>query len=293
MDDRLITPAFDVFEPQTLRAPVLFNSPHSGSSYPKSFLAASRLDALTLRRSEDAFVDELFAGVVERGASFMRAHFPRAFLDVNREPYELDPKMFSGRLPAYANTRSLRVAGGLGTIARVVADAEEIYSSPIRVDEALARIDRYYKPYHAALSDQLKRLRQARGYVILVDCHSMPSVVRQGGERTRADFIIGDRYGTSCAPELADHIETVLLKLGYSVLRNKPYAGGYITEQYGTPAIGWHAIQLEINRALYLDETVYEKSPGFARLGADLMTLAEEILRLNAPLAGPVAEAAE
>jgi len=291
--DPLVRPAFDIMEPQMLRAPVIFNSPHSGNHYPKSFLAASRLDALTMRRSEDAFVDELFAGVVERGAPLMRAHFPRAFLDVNREPYELDPRMFSGRLPAFANTRSLRVAGGLGTIARVVADAEEIYASPLKVNEALARIDLFHKPYHAALNGPMKRLRQTFGYMVLVDCHSMPSVVRQGGERMRADFIIGDRHGTSCACELSDHVELTLTRLGYSVLRNKPYAGGYITEQYGTPAIGWHAIQIEINRALYLDETTCTKTADFERLQAHLMILAETLIALDTPLSDSAAAAAE
>lgn len=287
------SPAFDIIEPACLRAPIVFNSPHSGSAYPKSFLAASRLDALTLRRSEDAFVDELFLGVVDRGVPLMRAHFPRAFLDLNREPYELDPRMFSGRLPPFVNTRSLRVAGGLGTIARVVADAEEIYASPIRVDEALARIDLYHKPYHTALAGLLKGLRQRYGYVILVDCHSMPSLVRQGGERTKADFVIGDRYGTSCASELTDRLETLLIQFGYSVLRNKPYAGGYITEQYGTPAIGWHAIQIEINRALYLDETVCTKTKGFQQLNQHLMLLAEHLIELGGPLSGANAAAAE
>lgn len=291
--DRNAPPAFEILEPTVLRAPVLFNSPHSGCCYPKSFLAASRLDPLTLRRSEDVFVDELFADVVERGAPLMRAHFPRAFLDLNREPYELDPRMFSGRLPSFANTRSLRVAGGLGTIARVVADAEEIYAQPIKVDEGLARIETYHKPYHAALQARLKALKQSFGFVILVDCHSMPSLIRQGAERTRADFIIGDRYGTSCAPELTDQVDMILTRFGYHVTRNKPYAGGYITEQYGMPAIGWHAIQIEINRALYLDEAAFEKSHGFSALQDHLMQLADGLIAFDANVSPERKAAAE
>ena len=133
------------------RGPIVFNSPHSGSVYPRAFLAHAQLDLATLRRSEDSFVDELFAGVVGRGFPLMRAHFPRCYVDVNREPYELDPRMFDGRLPSFANTRSMRVAGGLGTVARVVGDAQEIYDQRIPVDDALRRIEGLYKPYHRAL----------------------------------------------------------------------------------------------------------------------------------------------
>jgi len=146
-----LDPPFEIIEPPATKGPVLFNSPHSGSTYPRAFLAASRLDVATLRRSEDSFVDALIAGVVKHGFPLMRAHFPRCFVDVNREPYELDPRMFDGRLPSFANTRSMRVAGGLGTVARVVGDAQEIYDQRIPVDDALQRIDTLYKPYHRAL----------------------------------------------------------------------------------------------------------------------------------------------
>lgn len=272
---------FEVLEPAALRAGVVFNSPHSGRVYPASFLAASRLDPLTLRRSEDAYVDELFLGVVSRGAPLMRAHFPRAFLDVNREPYELDPRMFAGRLPPYANTRSVRVAGGLGTIARIVADSEEIYAKPIPVEEGMARIERYHQPYHQTLRTLLTRIRRQFGAVLLVDCHSMPSSIKGLTDRHRADFVIGDRYGTSCSDVVVSVIQETLARLGYVVLRNKPYAGGYITEQYGTPGLGCHAVQIEINRALYLDETKCERSRGFSWLAADLMRVADALLEID------------
>lgn len=288
-----IEPAFQILEPRVLRAPVVFNSPHSGRTYPNSFLAASRLDSLTLRRSEDAFVDELFAGVVSCGAPLMHAHFPRAFLDVNREPYELDPRMFSGRLPPYANTRSVRVAGGLGTIARIVADAEEIYAGPLSVEEAMQRIERYHKPYHLGLKNLMMKVKRQFGVALLVDCHSMPSAIKGLTDRTRADFVIGDRYGTSCAPQVIDTIQDTLSALGYAVLRNKPYAGGYITEQYGSPALGLHAVQIEINRALYLDEVRCEKSRGFHWLANDLMRLAEALMTLDLTDVLPGAAAAE
>jgi len=166
-------PPFEIIEPAAIGGPLLFNSPHSGSIYPEAFLRQAQLDIATLRRSEDSFVDELFAGVVPQGYPLMRAHFPRCFVDVNREPYELDPRMFEGRLPSFANTRSMRVAGGLGTVARVVGDAQEIYGRRIPVDEALARIESLYKPYHRALRRLFSKLHRDFGYAILIDCHSM------------------------------------------------------------------------------------------------------------------------
>ena len=256
-------------------APVVFNSPHSGSAYPRAFLAASRLDLATLRRSEDSFVDALIAGVVRRGYPLMRAHFPRCYVDVNREPYELDPRMFDGRLPSFANTRSMRVAGGLGTVARVVGDAQEIYDQRLPVDDALRRIESLYKPYHRALRRLFSKLHRDFGAAVLIDCHSMPSTAGHKDERPRPEFVLGDRYGTSCAGPVAETIEKALRGMGYTVSRNKPYAGGFITEHYGNPAAGLHAIQLEINRGLYMDERRYERSPGFDRLVGDLETLAD------------------
>ena len=276
MDDRRdeLDPPFDILEPATSAGPVLFNSPHSGSVYPRAFLAVSRLEIATLRRSEDSFVDELMAGVVRQGYPLMRAHFPRCFVDVNREPYELDPRMFEGRLPSFANTRSMRVAGGLGTVARVVGDAQEIYDRRIPVDDALQRIESLYKPYHRTLRRLFSRVHRDFGAVVLIDCHSMPSTAGQRDDRPRPEFVLGDRYATSCVPVVAEIVESTLRGLGYTVSRNKPYAGGFITEHYGNPAAGLHALQLEINRALYMDERRYERSSNFARLAADLETLA-------------------
>lgn len=261
---------FEVASPAAQTIPFVFNSPHSGSSYPQAFLAASRLCARRIRLSEDTHVDALFDDAVTLGAPLLKAHFPRAYLDVNREPYELDPKMFAGRLPSYANIRSIRVAGGLGTIARVVAEAEEIYPGPIAVDEALARIETIYKPYHAMLRRLLAQTHVRFGGAALIDCHSMPSTVRGQDPRARSDFVLGDRFGTSAARQLVDHAATVLSALGYSVAVNKPYAGGFITEHYGRPAKGLHAIQIEVNRALYMDERTLEPHAGFAGLKADL-----------------------
>jgi N-formylglutamate amidohydrolase len=273
-------PPFEVIEPAACRAPILFNSPHSGRVYPRSFLLASRLDLATLRRSEDSFVDELIAGVIERGHPLMRAHFPRCYVDVNREPYELDPRMFDGRLPSFANTRSMRVAGGLGTVARVVGDAQEIYDQRIAVSEALRRIEELYKPYHRALRKLFMRLHREFGAAMLIDCHSMPSATGAKDERPRADLVLGDRYGTSCVPVIAETIEATMRGFGYVVSRNKPYAGGFITEHYGNPSAGLHAIQLEVNRALYMDERRYQRVASFARLAAEFEILADRLTEI-------------
>jgi N-formylglutamate amidohydrolase len=286
-------PPYEIHEPAEWRGPVVFNSPHSGSVYPRQFLASSRLDLATLRRSEDSFVDELILGVVARGLPVMRAHFPRCYIDVNREPYELDPRMFDGRLPSFANTRSMRVAGGLGTVARVVGDAQEIYRQRIPVDDAIGRIEMLYKPYHRALRRLFTRVHRDFGTAVLIDCHSMPSSAAGRDERPCADIVLGDRYGTSCVPAIAEAIETVLRKHGYVVSRNKPYAGGFITEHYGNPAVGLHALQLEINRALYMDERRCQRSASFATVAADLEAIADAVAAIPIQELRPYRAAAE
>ncbi|MCA1406014.1 N-formylglutamate amidohydrolase [Ensifer sp. IC3342] len=263
---------FEVLEPASQRIPFVFNSPHSGRFYPQSFLDQSRLDAHSIRRSEDHFVDELFQNATFLGAPLLRAHFPRAFLDVNREPYELDPRMFEGQLPPHANISSMRVAGGLGTVPRLVAENMEIYRGRFPVEEALTRIESIYKPYHATLRKLIARTHVQFGMSVLIDCHSMPGNVHLPGSSQRPDFIVGDRYGTSAAGELSRTAVSLLEQLGYVVARNKPYAGGFITEHYGRPTRGLHALQIEINRSLYVDEVTLVKKPGFAALTADLTT---------------------
>jgi N-formylglutamate amidohydrolase len=263
-------PPFILTEPTGQTIPFVFNAPHAGAIYPAAFLAASRLDPMALRRSEDAFVDELFSTVPDLGAPLLAARFPRAYLDLNREPYELDSRMFDGRLPPFANTRSMRVAGGLGTIPRIVADGQEIYQSRLPVDEALHRIEWLYKPYHRTLRQLVRRTAETFGQAILIDCHSMPSSSVSRDDGSKADIVLGDRYGTSCATLLIDLVEAALRSRGYTVIRNKPYAGGFITEHYGEPALGRHALQIEINRALYMDERAMQKKPGFGAIAADL-----------------------
>jgi N-formylglutamate amidohydrolase len=257
--------------PARQSVPLVFASPHSGRDYPPDFVAASRLDVAGLRRSEDSYVDELFAFVPDHGAPLIAALFPRAFCDPNREPYELDPAMFAGPLPFEANTRSPRVAAGLGTIAKVVAGGAEIYRHKLPVDEAERRIAHYYRPYHARLRDMVEATRRDFGWSILVDCHSMPSTGpgREHGS-SRFDVVLGDCYGASCAPAIVQVVEDVLRGLGYRVGRNAPYAGGFTTRHYGQPRNRAHALQIELSRALYMDEAAYGKTAGFGYLAADL-----------------------
>ncbi|MBP1182700.1 N-formylglutamate amidohydrolase [Methylobacterium sp. PvR107] len=270
-------PAFAVDEPAAHILPFVFNTGHSGAVYPPDFVAASRLDALTLRRSEDAHVDRLFASVVALGAPLLRANFPRAFLDVNREPFELDPRMFEGRLPSFANTRSMRVAGGLGTVPRVVADGQEIYARRLPVTEATARIEGLYKPYHRMLRGLIQRTARSHGHCVLIDCHSMPSSSLGRDPEMKADVVLGDRYGTACAPGLINGFETAFRARGFRVVRNKPYAGGFITEHYGEPNLGRHALQIEVSRGLYMNEGSLAMTAGFYDLAEALKSIVAEV----------------
>ena len=267
---------FRLFAPSAPAGPLILNSPHSGRNYTSAFRAASRLDAQSLRLSEDCFVDELFASAPGCGATLIAATYPRAYIDVNREPMELDPRMFDDRVPEEANATSDRVAAGLGTIARVVCSGLPIYDGKLLYREERARIETIYKPYHAALQALIDDAQARCGFAILFDCHSMPSgQMGQMGQPGLAggmlgtrrplptdrdsrpldpDIVLGDRYGGSCAPQLTDRIEELLQDMGYSVARNDPYAGGYCTVRYGRLRAGVHAIQIEINRRLYMDE---------------------------------------
>ncbi|WAJ30531.1 N-formylglutamate amidohydrolase [Antarcticirhabdus aurantiaca] len=265
---------FEIAAPKLQSIPFVFCSPHSGRHYPQAFLDASRLDAEAIRRSEDLFVDRLFDFVVELGAPLISLNLPRAYIDVNREPYELDPTMFDGSLPTYVNSGSARVAGGLGTIPRIVAEREEIYHGKLAPADALQRIETVYLPFHEALQRLVQDTRRRFGMAILIDCHSMPSSVRAMPGGRRPDMVIGDRFGTSAAPRFVSFCVERLASLGYDVTRNRPYAGGFITERYGRPSEGVHAIQIEISRELYAHERRFEPHSGFARLRDHLLQLA-------------------
>ena len=250
-------------------APVVFASPHSGQFYPDCLLSKSKLDLLHLRRTEDAFVDELFGAAPAHGAWLVSAVFARTFVDLNREADEIDPDMFVDGPRATGQVRGERVRAGLGCLPRVAAGGAEIYGSPLSWTEGRRRIEHVYHGYH----DAVRRLvagaaARGDGRAILVDCHSMPSM--PGRVRRLPDFVLGDRFGASCSYRLMSVLERTLRRMGYSVGRNAPYAGGHTTRHYGRPSYGIHAVQIEINRRLYMDEHKVERSPGFASLQRDI-----------------------
>ena len=307
----------EVIAPARQSLPLVFSSPHSGDDYPADFVAASRLSAHELRRSEDSFVDKLFEAAPEEGAPLLRAHFPRAYVDPNREPFELDQGMFSDRLPDYANTRSPRVAAGLGTIAKIVASGAEIYDGKLTFSEVSARIRQHYWPYHTTLRQLVEATRKRFGFCVLIDCHSMPSSnavtndqaapeergatnghgfrlgkgIGDNGWRARRgdrpglkpvagcdmDMVLGDSHGQSCTGSLTDAAEASLTAMGYRVGRNDPYSGGFVTRHYGRPKDGVHALQIEISRALYMDEARITPRPDLRRLQADLRHLIRDL----------------
>jgi N-formylglutamate deformylase len=263
-----VPPPVRVLRPVRQSVPLIFASPHSGAHYSAEFLAEARLDPVALRRSEDSFVDELFAVAPAFGAPLLAATFPRVFCDANREPWELDPAMFDGPLPDWVNSGSPRVGAGLGTIARVVASGEPVYRNKLPFAEAEARVRDFWQPYHAALGALIAETRQAFGYCLLLDCHSMPTHPVQSA--SPADVVLGDAHGTSCAPRATRIVEESLAGLGYRIRRNDPYAGGYVTRHYGHPREGVHVLQIEIARRLYMDEARVQRAPGMAALQRSL-----------------------
>ncbi|MBA1140786.1 MULTISPECIES: N-formylglutamate amidohydrolase [Mesorhizobium] len=290
-EDFSVVPPFEIRSGAEQRVPFVFNSPHSGRYYPDRFLAMARLDRNAIRRSEDCYVDELFGGAVALGAPMLAANFPRAYLDVNREPWELDPRMFAEPVPSFCNIRSARVAGGLGTVPKLVGEGLDIYSGRLPLAEAVQRIEAVYKPYHETLKRLLTRTHARFGYAVLIDCHSMPASIRVGDSGLRPDFIVGDRFGISATAALTETAIGLLIGMGYTVAHNKPYAGGFITEHYGRPARHLHALQIEVNRGLYMNERTFQKSAGFdaladdmARFSADLMAMPDHHF-IDLPLA--------
>ena len=288
----LPNPAITLERPRRQTAPVVFSSAHSGRDYPAAFVASARLDATRLRRSEDAFVDLLYASAPRLGAPLLSANFPRAFCDANREPWELDPGMFEDALPDWVNVESPRVAAGLGTIAKLVGSGENIYRGRLQFAEAETRIRDCWQPFHAALAELLDTTRLHFGAVLLVDCHSMPGNALPA--RAPADFVLGDCYGTACTTAFTALAETTLRAMGYRVRRNEPYAGGFITRHYGRPRQDMHALQIEINRALYMDEAAIAPGPRFDAVADDLAQLVAVLTEAAGGIMLPgLAEAAE
>jgi N-formylglutamate deformylase len=272
-----------VHAPAVQTVPVVFSSPHSGRAYSADFIATARLDQATLRRSEDSYVDEIFAAAPLHGAPLIAATFPRAYCDVNREAWELDPAMFEDALPPWVNTTSARVGAGLGTIARVVADGEAIYGIRLRFADAQARVRACWQPYHDTLAALVAATQARFGVCLLVDCHSMPSSAT-AGRRPAPEIVLGDVHGTACAPSVVRAFDQFFGRRGYSTRRNDPYAGGYVTRHYGSPSRGVHAIQIEVARSLYMNEVTLERRDGMARLSADVNDLLREIDLIVDPL---------
>lgn len=273
---------FDIVTTTTTAIPLICASPHSGRLYPRAMMKSVALDAAAIRRSEDAFVDALVASAPEFGAALICARYARAYIDVNREPYELDQAMFEDKLPAYANGRTARVAAGLGSIAKVVAEGQEIYRGKLMFSDARDRIDKVHRPYHRALQDLIRGARERFGVAVLIDWHSMPAAAAGGDARLAgADMVLGDRFGASCAPAVTRVVEQTLEKQGYRVVRNTPYAGGYTTEFYGRPKDGVHTLQVELNRALYFDEQTLQPNRGFERLTDNLTDLFRTLAEFN------------
>ncbi len=285
MDGEFLCPSpaadiLDLQQPVTRSLPLVLASPHSGTEYSAEFLAASRLDPMALRRSEDSFVNELFGAAPRLGAPLLSARFPRAYVDANREAYELDPSMFADPLPKFVNAQSPRVRMGLGTIARIVASGEEIYAKKLCFAEAQRRIEQLYQPYHQALRGLIQETEALFGGCLLVDCHSMPSGAGSPCEKSGADIVLGDCHGVSCAPQFVEAARHFLTEHGFAVAVNAPYAGGFTTGHYGRPSVQRHALQIEVNRALYMDERDYQRKPYFPQLVQDLAELVDRLGRV-------------
>ena len=261
---------------------VVFSSPHSGRNYTQPFLKRSVLNRDVIRSSEDAFVDQLFASAPDHGAPLIAAQMPRAFLDLNRSADELDPALVLG---ARRSGHNPRVASGLGVIPRVVANGRAIYSGKLTMDEARLRIDTYWRPYHARLKSLLAESIDSFGQAILVDCHSMPheAVALAGtAHGRRPEIVLGDRFGASASGVIVDQIEAAFVSAGLTVVRNTPFAGAYVTQTYGRPARDQHAIQIEIDRALYMNESTIEPSADFDAFRAVLTRVIADIARIGA-----------
>ena len=268
--------AYEVLHPQKHTSCVVFASPHSGRDYPWSFLRKTILDEHSIRTSEDAFVDQLFDCAPQFGASFLKAGAPRAYVDLNRNVDELDPALIEGVCSGGNNPR---IASGLGVIPRVVAGGRSIYSGKISHDEAQRRITQYWRPYHEMLQKLLDNARQRHGQAVLIDCHSMPHEATNGVAKSgirRPDVVLGDRFGASATGEVVDQLEAAFVDAGFVVTRNAPFAGAYITQAYGRPSKGQHAVQVEIDRSIYMNEQLIRPNGNFEAVQAALRDVVQE-----------------
>lgn len=275
--------AYHIMRPARRTTSVVFASPHSGRDYPPAFLDRAEIDELLIRSSEDAFIDRLFAAAPVHGAPLIAAGAPRAFVDLNRSSEELDPALIEG---VRRGTHNPRVASGLGVIPRVVANGRPIHRGKISWSEAQARIETYWRPYHAMLQGLIDEAHLAFGEAILIDCHSMPHEALDGAGppgAPRADVVLGDRFGAAASASVVERVEAAFAAAGLRVARNMPFAGAYVTQHYGRPSRRQHAIQIEIDRSLYMDEKRVEPSAGFESFRALLSGVIAEIVAIGRP----------
>jgi len=273
--------AYHIHRPEQDESCVVFASPHSGSAYPADMITRTILNDRMIRSSEDAFVDELFDSAPDFGARFIKAAVPRAYVDFNRSADELDPALIEG---VRRQGHNPRVTSGLGVIPRVVANGRAIYRGKIKMSEAQARLNAYWHPYHQMLQSLLSEAMAYHGQAILVDCHSMPheaveNVTRSGARRP--DVVLGDRFGAAASGGVVDRVEEAFKAQGFAVARNTPFAGAYIAQTYGRPTRGQHAVQIEIDRALYMDEKRIERSKDFYAVRAALQLVVQDIARIG------------
>lgn len=264
-------PAVRVLRPEVWRSGVIFASPHSGSIYPKAMVSRSPLTEQALRRNEDAFIAELFAPATQLGAPLLKANFPRCFVDVNRAPDELPLDWTSGE-----QATSQRAEAGLGVVPTMLSETTKIYKKPLSERAARARLTALYHPYHDALQELITEASLNFGDALLIDCHSMPGFAPMGSRRP--DIILGDRFGVSCWPETVARAEQAFRSQGYNVTRNYPYAGGYVTQHYGKPRAGIEALQIEINRDLYLNPVTMKKKRSYEALAENLKSIIADLI---------------
>lgn len=274
---------FQLARPAQRTTSVIFASPHSGRDYPGDFLNRVALDRHEIRSSEDAFIDRLFAAAPGHGAPFLAAGAPRAFVDLNRAPEELDPALIDG---VKRSAHNPRIASGLGVIPRVVANGRPIYRGKLTLDEAQARIAGYWRPYHDMLQTLIDESHAHYGEAILIDCHSMPHEALEAlgpAGQGRPDVVLGDRFGAAASASVVERVEAAFAGAGLKVVRNMPFAGAYITQHYGRPSRRQHAVQIEIDRALYMNERRVEPSSAFEPFRALLAGVIAELTEIGRP----------
>lgn len=271
----------EVDQPADWKAGVVFASPHSGAIYPPELLARSKLSAHQLRRNEDIYIDHLFHSAVAAGSPFLRAAFPRVIVDVNRAANELPPEWQVLNGDSDADQTTPRAAAGLGVVPTYLSETQSIYSRMPDIDDVSNRLKRLYHPYHTTLQELLGTSLSRFGRALLVDCHSMPGFAPMGSRRP--DIILGDRFGTSCHSDTLALFRDLFTQAGYSVGINYPYAGGYTTTHYGKPHEGVEAIQIEVNRDLYVNPVTLSPKSGYVQLIEDLRVITQEIVASAMP----------